>query len=113
MIFVIFAMFAITIIGSFATSIKMLDMNCLYVFRRLYLIKRDIGVKGTPLITKAFIRGTQAPWYIGHGIQFRVRTTTLQFGLCKSTDHKTEEEGVLSAMGGRFLEDPADAIGKW
>jgi hypothetical protein len=88
-------------------------LNRLQYIGPLYWITRDNGVYGDRVVTKAFMRQTAAPWKTGKGIQFRFRTYTFQIGLCRSTKLSQEDEGLLHAMQGRYLDDTVDAIRNW
>lgn len=79
----------------------------------VYWVTRDNGSYKDPLITKAFMRHTAPPWKVGKGIQLRCGKYTFQFGLCRSTKLSTEEEGLLHALQGRFLDSDAKDIGNW
>lgn len=47
----------------------------------LYWITRNTGVPGSPLIKKAWMRQTSAPYWRGKGVEVRIRSLTFQVGL--------------------------------
>lgn len=110
----IYTVIPVVLIISFVCGyVLRMSPNSLYVIGKLYIIKRDNARSGDPFISKGFMHGTQEPWYKGQGIQVRVCSRSLQVGTCKPTKHKTEEEGVLDAIGGRYLDETVDSIGNW
>jgi hypothetical protein len=78
-----------------------------------YVIRRDNGKKTHPRISIGFMKEISHPWRRGKGVQVRYKTHVLQVGVCKKHDHASEEEGVLTAIGGRFLEASAKEIREW
>lgn len=93
--------------------IKKANTNMLYVFGRLYLIKRDNARRYEPAVSIGFMRGISPPWYTGRGLQLRIKQQSLQIGICKPGIAKTDEEGVLEAVGGRYLDKPVDELRNW
>lgn len=101
----------LVIIGSYVLFKD--TMNRIQYIGPLYWITRDNGRYGDPVITKAFMRQTAAPWKTGKGVQLRFRKYTFQAGICRATKLVKEDEGLLHAMQGRYLDDPVDAIRTW
>lgn len=87
-------------------------MNSVQAVGNFYLIVRDYVPKNTPLLAKAFMKETSAPWRHGNGIQIRSFKYTLQIGFCKKQP-LTDETGVLAAIQGRFTDDTPSEIGNW
>ena len=80
----------------------------------LYWITRDYVPKNTPFVAKGFMRELGDPWRIGSGIQIKfAKNRTFQIGFCTKTTPPDEEAGVLSAVGGRYMDIPAEEIGEW
>lgn len=79
----------------------------------LYWITRDNGTDNDPVVTRAFMRQTSAPWKTGKGIQIRAGKYTFQFGLCRSSKLRSEDEGILHALQGRYMDTAAKDIGDW
>ena len=75
---------------------------------RVYWITRDVGGKGVPVISTAFMRQTAEPWWQGRGIQFRAGKYTFQIGILlrKATS-------LLDQVGGRDLDAEAKEIRMW
>lgn len=92
-------------------------LNKVQVAGRLYWITRDLVVAGTPLVSKGFMRETDAPWRVGHGIQFRIHTRTFQVGICSrsrsASPIEDEVEGLMYAIQGRLMDDSPHKIGNW
>lgn len=88
-------------------------MNMVFNVGRLYWIVRDNAKKGDRIICKAFMRGTGEPWLIGEGVQVRFFKYTFHIGICYMVPAENEEQGVLNAMQGRYMEDPPKEIGNW
>jgi hypothetical protein len=89
------------------------QMNNLYVFYKLYWILRDTGKRGTPIISKGFMRQTSSPWMVGKGIQFRFGKHTLQVGICGDSKSLSDDDGLLYAMEGRVLDSDPEEIRSW
>lgn len=89
------------------------SMNLVQSVGRVYWIIRNNAKKGDRIVSTAFMRGTDEPWLIGEGIQFRFFKYTFHIGLCYPVPADSEEEGVLNAMQGRYMEEPAKEIGNW
>lgn len=90
------------------------SLNLVQALGRVYWITRDYVPKGTPIIAKGFMRELGHPWRVGSGIQIRIaRNRTFQVGWCAKTSPSSEEEGVLSAVGGRYMDVTAEEIGEW
>jgi hypothetical protein len=75
---------------------------------RLYWITRNNGVRGTRVITRAFMRQTAPPWWRGTGIQFRAGKYTFQIGILTS-----RANGLLDQVDGRELDEDAKQIRAW
>ena len=88
-------------------------MNNLYVFKKIYWIVRDTGNPKTKFLSKAFMRQTSPPWFVGSGVQFRVKKYTFQVGICKNSCNMAETEGLLYAIQGRELDLAPNEIGDW
>lgn len=109
-------MWVLLVVLSFGVGLYFLfkdTLNRVQYIGPLYWITKDNGRYGDLVITKAFMRQTAAPWKTGKGIQFRFRKYTFQVGICRSTKLVKEDEGLLHAMQGRYLDDPVDAIRTW
>lgn len=89
------------------------SMNLVQRIGSLYWIIRDNGKKGDPIIGSAFMRQTDEPWLIGKGVQVRFFKYSVQIGICYPNFFDSEEDGVLNAMSGRYMEDSAKEIGNW
>lgn len=89
------------------------SMNLVQRVGRVYWIVRDNGTPDTPWVASGFMRMTSAPWLVGSGVQFRFRRHTLQIGLCSPQPVADETEGVLNAVGGRYMDDAPEEIGVW
>lgn len=87
--------------------------NSLYVFGMIYMIKRDNGKLTDPIIARGFMNGINPPWYKGRGFQIRIGKRVLQIGICRATDNKNDDEGILGAVGGRYMEESVDQIRNW
>ena len=91
-------------------QVRRAPWHILVVLGRLYWIKR--------LDTRNFAVGIgtthelSAPWRTGKGIYFVVLKRSLQIGLCKEQE-LDEVSGVLSAVGGRYLDLEPKEIGDW
>lgn len=109
----IFLIVMVVLVLTLFSLVALLDTNSLYVIGNLYVIKRDNAILGTKVVSKAFMRSISAPWYRGTGIQFRHQNKSIQIGICKRDKHHTEEDGVLDAIGGRFLDESVHNIGNW
>lgn len=48
---------------------------------RVYWITKNNGRKGVPLVSYSFMQATQAPYWYGKGIQFRIFKWTFQIGI--------------------------------
>ena len=111
-------MFIIFIISFVFLSIcfvyKCTSLNAVTLFGSLYWIIRDNSSLNIPHVSIGFMRQTSHPWKIGKGLQFRFSNYSVQVGLCRShNSFKTEEDGLLEALGGRILEEDASTIRNW
>jgi hypothetical protein len=59
------------------------------------------------------MRQTSPPWKVGKGPQIRIGKYAFQFGLARKTGMKTEEDGLLMAVQGRFMDTKPGDIGDW
>lgn len=89
------------------------SMNTVQTVGKVYWIVRDNAKKGDKLISSAFMRTIDNPWLIGNGVQFRFLKYTFQIGVYYVLHFDSEEEGVLNAMTGRYMEDNPKDIGNW
>lgn len=89
------------------------SMNLVQNLGSLYWIIRDNAKKGDRWVSSAFMRQTENPWLIGKGVQVRFFKYVVQVGVCYPSFFDNEEEGVLNAMTGRYMEDNAKEIGNW
>lgn len=107
-IFLIVGLVVVFIFTIFKTA-----LNKVFPLGPLYFIRRDNGTKGMPRICKAFMHEISSPWRRGKGIQVRIGTQVLQVGLCKKYPDQREDEGVLSAIGGRYMDTEVKDIREW
>lgn len=89
------------------------SMNLVQGVGRLYWIIRDNGSKGIPFVAPGFMIEVNHPWRVGNGIQFRLHRWTFQMGWCRPNPDKEETEGMLDAVGGRYMEEAPEEIGVW
>jgi len=89
------------------------SMNLVQNVGALYWIIRDSAKKGDRIISSAFMRSLEEPWLIGKGVQVRFFKYSVQVGMCYPNQFDSEEDGVLNAMTGRYMEDNAKEIGNW
>lgn len=75
---------------------------------RIYWITKDNGKKGTPFLTKSFMRHTSEPYWWGDGLQVRFFKWTFQFGILKG-----KNEDLLSALDGEDLDISPQEIREW
>jgi hypothetical protein len=88
-------------------------MNAVQSVGPVYWICRDVVPAGTPFIASGFMRQTSAPWRIGKGIQIKVRKHTFQIGISKVGSDMSDDDGLMTAIQGRFLKDKAKEIRDW
>ena len=88
-------------------------MNVVQAVGPVYWICRDIVPTNTPLIALGFMRQTSAPWRVGKGIQIKVRKHTFQIGLSRVGSDMSDEDGLMTAVQGRYLKDKAKDIRDW
>lgn len=88
-------------------------MNRLFYIGPLYWILRDNGKKGDKVLGWGFMRQTSPPWKVGRGPHIRVGRYAFQFGLARKTGVKTEEDGLLMSIQGRFLDTKPGDIRDW
>lgn len=88
-------------------------MNVVQAVGPVYWICRDIVPTNTPLIAWGFMRQTSAPWRVGKGIQIKVRNHTLQIGLSRVGSNMSDEDGLMTAVQGRYLKAKAKDIRDW
>jgi hypothetical protein len=75
---------------------------------RLYWITRNNGVRGTSVLTKAFMRQTAPPWWRGKGVQVRLGKYTFQVGILLR-----QASDLLDQVDGRELNYDAKQIRAW
>lgn len=88
-------------------------MNVVQAVGPVYWICRDIIPTNTPLLAWGFMRQTSAPWRVGKGIQIKVRNHTLQIGLSRVGSDMSDEDGLMTAVQGRYLKAKAKDIRDW
>jgi hypothetical protein len=88
-------------------------LNRLQYIGPIYWITRDNTPKGTPLLSIGFMRQTSFPWKVGKGLQVSISRYSFQFGICKKSKHSDETEGILGALGGRYLDTSTSDIREW
>jgi hypothetical protein len=108
-LFILISVFALLSVGAFFLFKDTMNKLQYVEYLRLYWITRDIGVKGTPIICKATMRGTGAPYWRGRGIQFRCGKLTFQVGVLKVRVDSLESQ--ISAVG--WLDTPTKQLRKW
>lgn len=79
----------------------------------LYLIRRDTGTPKDPRICTGFMHEVSHPWRRGKGIQVRLGKQVIQVGFCRKYPNQQEDEGVLSAIGGRYMDTDVKDIRGW
>lgn len=75
---------------------------------RIYWITRDTGVEETPVIKRAWMRQTMAPYWRGSGIELRFGQYTFQFGVLTG-----KGRDLLDQLDGRELHEDAKEIRQW
>lgn len=75
---------------------------------RLYWITRNNGVRGTRVITRAFMRQTAPPWWRGTGIQFRAGRYTFQIGVLTG-----RASNLLDQVDGRDMDVATAELRNW
>jgi hypothetical protein len=75
---------------------------------RLYWITRNNAAKGTPVVSKSFMRQTAHPWWRGSGVQFRFGRFTFHVGLLLS-----KGGSLLDQLDGRMLDEDTKSIRNW
>ena len=88
-------------------------LNRLQYIGPIYWITRDNTPKDYPLLSIGFMRQTSFPWKIGKGLQVSFGRYSFQFGICKKSNHSDETEGILGALGGRYLDTSTRDIREW
>ena len=88
-------------------------MNAVQAVGFIYWITRDIVPPNTPLIALGFMRQTSYPWRIGKGIQIRFPKHTFQIGFCVRPAEFSDNDGLLHALKGRFMESKVEEIRSW
>lgn len=77
-------------------------------FLRIYWITRDTGEEETPVIKRAWMRQTMAPYWRGSGIELRFGHYTFQFGVLTG-----KGRDLLDQLDGRELHENAKEIRQW
>lgn len=75
---------------------------------RIYWITRDTGTEGQPLIERAWMRQTMAPYWRGSGVRINFRQYSFQFGVLTS-----KGRDLLDQLDGRELGESAKEIRQW
>jgi len=88
-------------------------MNAVQAVGPVYWICRDIVPPNTRLFAWGFMRQTSAPWRVGKGIQIKLKKHTFQIGISKVGSDMSEEDGLMTAVQGRFLQAKAKEIRDW
>ena len=88
-------------------------MNAVQAVGPVYWICRDVVPPNTPFIAPGFMRQTSAPWRVGKGIQIKLKKHTFQIGISKVGSDMSEEDGLMTAVQGRFLKAKAKEIRDW
>lgn len=88
-------------------------LNTVQVAWRVYWIVRDLVPEGAPIVSRGFMRETEAPWRTGRGIQFKVPRRIIQVGICDTGRSGDDFDGLVYAMQGRLLNDSPHVIGNW
>jgi hypothetical protein len=88
-------------------------MNMVQYVGRFYWVTRDSVNKDDKRISIGFMRQIDYPWLVGKGIQLKLKRHTVQVGWCKKRDIKKEEEGLLSSLGGHYMNTSADELSNW
>jgi hypothetical protein len=91
----------------------MKKLNVVQGFGKIYWIYRDIANESTPRVCKAWVHEIGGYWRKGKGIQIKFKKYIFQIGVCKKHKVNNEEEGLLSAVGGRHLNYDPTEIGNW
>ena len=56
---------------------------------------------------------TDYPWRVGVGLNLMVYTRSFHVGVCRRRRFHTEDEGILTSVGGRYMDADIDEIGEW
>lgn len=88
-------------------------LNRLQYLGPVYWITRDNTPINTPILSFGFMRQTNFPWKIGKGLQIRIKNYSFQFGICKKSNYSNETDGILGALGGRYLDTETSDIREW
>jgi len=75
---------------------------------RVYWITRNTGVSGQPFVRKAFMRHTSPPYWRGSGIEIRVGSYTVQFGILTG-----KVDSLLDQLDGRELDVAPKDLRQW
>ncbi len=78
----------------------------------VYWLTRQTAIKKVG-VQMSFMRETDYPWRTGRGMQVVVPYRTFQIGVCKPSEHYTEEDGLLHSLVGRRLPGNPEEIGTW
>lgn len=89
-------------------------INNLWSVGPFYWIMRDLtSPKYKISVSLGFMRQTTSPWRVGRGIQIQVSRYAYQIGLCRKSNNRDDQSGLLFAVKGRILETPITEIGDW
>ena len=91
----------------------MKKLNVVQGFGKIYWIYRDTANESTPRVCKAWVHEIGGYWRKGKGLQFKIKQYIVQIGVCQKHAVANEEDGLLSAVGGRHLEHDPTEIGNW
>lgn len=89
------------------------SMNLVQNVGSVYWIVRNNARRADPIIGSAFMRQVDPPWLIGKGVQIRFGRYSFQIGVCYPSSVASEDEGVLNAMQGRYMDEGPREIGSW
>lgn len=89
------------------------SMNTVQTLGKVYWIVRNNAKKGDRILSTGFMRTIDHPWLIGNGVQVRFFKYSLQVGAFYVLHFDSDEEGVLNAMTGRYMQEGPKDIGNW
>jgi len=89
-------------------------MNKVQGIGPLFWLARNTAKPGDHMFSTMFLRETDYPWRVGHGVQFRFNTHYYAIGLCRRQRGVTSiNEGLLHAVGGHNMDTDVDEISTW
>jgi hypothetical protein len=95
----------------YATAAFWTPVDRLNVYRKLYWIIRKDPRRLS--VGRGTMRETNYPWRQGSGVYVTVWHRCFHLGLCAPFEFETEEDGILSAVQGRYLDATPVEIGEW